>query len=250
MKKSLHLLKNKKGLTLVEVLISLFILAFIMGPILAIYVQSITLNKQSECIMDANYLNQKVTEELYTKTYEEALDSQHTKVSSGDYFTSLKIEPYGTNEDLFGSPPCYFHIVFTDEGGLYLCTPDGNYSIFDTAPSNITIHTTANTYICDTGGSSLSGSKRSTAPCAVIVNMMYKPASVNLSLELHGNCTAVVYCTNANESDVTIAGDKTIFRGLKKGDKSLIIATVDIYNDIDDTTSLAVTENVMQLQNF
>lgn len=56
---------NRKGMTLIEIIVSLAILAIIIVPFLNMFVQSTVTNKKSEIILDANYVAQRVMEDTY-----------------------------------------------------------------------------------------------------------------------------------------------------------------------------------------
>jgi len=76
------MMKNEQGLTLVEILASLVILAIIFISIISILNQSARTNKTSEEIIDATYVAQTEMEHIYklSKDTDKTIDSIHDYV--------------------------------------------------------------------------------------------------------------------------------------------------------------------------
>ncbi|MDI9477018.1 MAG: type II secretion system protein [Natronincolaceae bacterium] len=62
---------KKKGLTLIEVILSLAILGIIIVPFLNIFVFSTVTNRKSENILDATYVAQNIMEQRYAESKNE-----------------------------------------------------------------------------------------------------------------------------------------------------------------------------------
>ncbi|SNR86443.1 hypothetical protein SAMN05446037_100193 [Anaerovirgula multivorans] len=65
-KKIYELLSSKKGVTLIEILISLIIFIIIIVPFLGMFVQSTKSNSLSQNIIDATYIAQSCMEDVYS----------------------------------------------------------------------------------------------------------------------------------------------------------------------------------------
>ena len=103
--KQKNILLNRKGMTLIEIIVSLAILAIIIVPFLNIFVQSTVTNKKSEVILDATYVAQRVMEESYNdsldvdgKTPKPLSGIQNYKdTSGGNYWINKKISSQDSN---------------------------------------------------------------------------------------------------------------------------------------------------------
>lgn len=87
---------NQKGTTLIELLISVFILTFIVGTFLSIYVYSTKTNMNTNELMDGTYVAQTCMEEVY------ALSKASSVTSLSEMESSLSTRHYiatvsGTN---------------------------------------------------------------------------------------------------------------------------------------------------------
>jgi len=241
--------KWNKGMTLVEVLVAVFIIAAVTGPIMAIFVQSASITATSKELTESNYLAQQYMERLYEKTYLEALDAQVDKEAAGGYYVSLDIAPSGTHEELFSSAPCYFHMIYTTTGGMLFVAPDGTYRAYAEAPGSVQVTSTYYGYAVTIDSETITGSTGYMGT-AVIVNTVHKPAAVATSLTLDNSSTAaVLFATPSNYEDVSVSGNAHAYIGVNDGRESLVAATVSVYRQASDTTPVKVIKNIIQLPN-
>lgn len=63
----MNILRSRKGSTLIEVLIAMMILALIVAPFLAMFMQAARANAESRVMMDASYYGQALMEEVKYK---------------------------------------------------------------------------------------------------------------------------------------------------------------------------------------
>lgn len=106
--------KAKKGMTLIEVIISVALLSILMVPISSLVMSSLKNNIDAEDMQKASYIGQKVLEEL--KAYDEVklegesnekyfklLDGDKiTQVSDGEFLGSFDRTIYGSNSESIG----------------------------------------------------------------------------------------------------------------------------------------------------
>ncbi|NLY44959.1 MAG: prepilin-type N-terminal cleavage/methylation domain-containing protein [Tissierella sp.] len=90
-------MKNRKGLTLIEVILSLAILGMITIPLLNMFVFSTVTNSKSEDVLDATYIAQQIMEERYneSKNGEEIPLNNEYLDSSGVYWIEEKVSNEG-----------------------------------------------------------------------------------------------------------------------------------------------------------
>jgi prepilin-type N-terminal cleavage/methylation domain-containing protein len=83
-------LYTRKGMTLVEVIISMAILAIIIVPFLTMFVQSTVTTRKSEVILDATYVAQSNMEELYSLSISKTLSDSIIQLTDND-FEAIKV---------------------------------------------------------------------------------------------------------------------------------------------------------------
>src|SRR5690625_1966149 len=78
---------NQKGLTLIEVLVSLVIISIILLVVLFVLLQIIQTNKTSQTIVNATYVAQTEMEELYERSQNQSFDEwvDQIKLDSDNY---------------------------------------------------------------------------------------------------------------------------------------------------------------------
>ena len=99
---------------MIEVIISIAIIATIALPLLSIFVQSIKTDRAANDVLNANYISQDYIERLDALTYLSALGSVPNHAETGDYYLSASITPYGTVNGLFDTSCDYAHLVCFD----------------------------------------------------------------------------------------------------------------------------------------
>ncbi len=249
MKKRKPLLKRNNGFTLTELLVTIFIIAFVLGSIIAIFVQSIQSRTSAEKVTRANAAAQKYVEGLYSKTYPAVLAMQTDKTSYENFYLKFGLQPYGNGDAVAGSNPSYAHIIFTPSGGCYIVGPDGNYSIHLIAPYSIYINSSEKSYSINHDGVSFSGSKP-IGNTFIIINAAEKPAGSITNITMGSNIKGAYYCMNGNEASVTFTGGEvTVYKQVLKADKSLVRAKIELYEKNTDKDKLTVIENMIQLKN-
>ncbi|SHH46238.1 type IV pilus modification PilV family protein [Tepidibacter thalassicus] len=87
------MIKSNKGLTLVEIIVSLAILGIIIAPLSSLFVSTIKINKDSENRMKADLLAQKYMEE---EKHSDVTGEKNETISDGDFQINKKVEKYGS----------------------------------------------------------------------------------------------------------------------------------------------------------
>ncbi len=164
--KRLSPLQNEKGMTLLEVLVAVFILAIIALPLLNLMAANIRTTQSAEQIVGSAYTAQSLAEELYAKSYTELFASQYSKQPYHGKFASVKVVPSGSYPDLVGGgQACYAHLIFQG-GSATFVGPDG---VLKTGSAGNVSLSVSGTGYSVSGGVSLSGTKPG-KPLVLIVN--------------------------------------------------------------------------------
>lgn len=71
--KQKNILYKRKGMTLIEIIISLALLSIILVPFLTMFVQSAFTIKKSEVVLDGTYVAQRVMEDIYNDSQDETI---------------------------------------------------------------------------------------------------------------------------------------------------------------------------------
>lgn len=84
-------LGDRKGMTLIEIIVSLALLAIIIVPFLNMLVQSTVTTKKSEVILDATYVAQSVMEELYLLSISYNFSDSILKLTENEYIEEIVV---------------------------------------------------------------------------------------------------------------------------------------------------------------
>lgn len=186
----MNLKKNRNGLTLLEVLVAVFILAIVAGPLLGIFVNNTTLLRRSYEKTSDTYDARTLLEQYYPYGYA-GLFQQDTHGTprpfgaNGKHYT-LDVSPAGPSGFVAGTP-CYFHLIIPATGsGSFFGPSLSGMHYGDALPAvpaaslaGLTLNTTDTTYeLSDTSGVIASGAKPSGAVPVLLVNM-------NATADLH-----------------------------------------------------------------
>ncbi|SHJ82782.1 type IV pilus modification PilV family protein [Tepidibacter formicigenes] len=109
------MIKSNKGLTLVELIVSLAILGIIVAPLSSYFVNSIKINMNSENRMKANLLAQKYMEE---EKHNDVTNEKDETISDGDFQINKKVEKYDSYSIQKGdefNTDCQIEIGIEDE---------------------------------------------------------------------------------------------------------------------------------------
>ena len=246
----MKLLKSKKAFTLLEVVISIALIAAIALPLLSIFVQSIKTDRAASDVLNANYISQGYIERLDAETYSSALTSLPNHQESGAYYLSASIKPYGTVNGLFDTACDYAHFVCYDNEKLLVVMPDGQWRMFSSVPNNMAIITGGGAYTFTVESITVLAGSMTYNNCAVIINAMKKVSSSEFGITLDNNCAAVVYCRSTAVSDITVAGSSETYTDMIVGDKSLIHVTTRVFDTADSSDPVASAESYINITNW
>lgn len=258
---------NKKGLTLLEVLVATFVLVIVSLPLLNMFVYNTTLVKKAEDMGDTTYLAQSVMEDLQPMGYGALYGLSPTPGAKGSYQIKSVINsstvyvtkqvsidriPYGSFNSLVSGAACYAHLIVSGSTGTFVC-PDGK--LYTGAISSAVTITSSNVTL---GGSSHPLNKPSGANLILIINAGTSSIP-SLTINLPSD-KSVPYVLYALSPDDTIAQTFTITNGSSSsreyrkytsaGDPTpaymLVNAVVKVYKP-DGTTVDSLFQNTMKV---
>ena len=248
--------KNNKGFTLLEVLISVVILSVIITPILAVFTSAFKTTVISQNLLDGAYIAQNVYENLVAEDYDSLLTLPAAKAlfdsdgdGADDCYVQKKIYPDGVYSDLTTtSSPSYLHINIIGDQAKMLgssgTSDTANVGSQSVAMGDISI---TNSSYSSTVTVQVSGSqpmtftkKYDTCPLVVIVNIYNKKVnSPNITLTLYGDTSdlyIVEYARKSNHGELVCSQllSSNIYYGVNDHRTTLVHAVVEVF-DINDT---------------
>jgi prepilin-type N-terminal cleavage/methylation domain-containing protein len=236
------MMKNKKAFTLVEVILAVAIFAAVALPLLTVYVQSFKVDTAARGVLNANYISQQYIEKLDAATYPEALSDLPDRQAQGGYYLSAVITPHGAGGGAF------VHLVALNDGKMLAVLPDGNWRLFGSVPSNISVSFSGSQYGLTCDGTSLTGAANASS-CTVVFNAV-NLASISPNVSLSG-CKAVVYCTSDNESNINIvSGEADKYPDMFDGVTSLVHVTASVCDTADASEPVAQSEAYINIRNW
>jgi prepilin-type N-terminal cleavage/methylation domain-containing protein len=240
-------LRETRGLTLVEVIVSIAIFAAIALPLFSVFVQSIKTDKASVDVLNANYIAQDYIEKLDGATYKQALEERPSGTAVGNYRLSAVIKPYGTSP--FGSACGFAHINLSSDGTMLAVMPDGKWSFFASLPSTISLSLSGSNYTFKGGSITLTGNV-GYGYCAVVINATKKPVDTKTTITLGTNCKAAYYCKELIKNDITIdgTGSQETYTNNIIGDKSLVYVKASVYDS--SSKEVAFSESYIHIKNW
>nr|WP_197714789.1 prepilin-type N-terminal cleavage/methylation domain-containing protein [Maliibacterium massiliense] len=135
--------RNKRGFTLIEVLVAVAILAILIVPLLSLFAQSASNGNHADAIVRATFSAITVLEERNALTYEALLAHASDTQGQGNLRIVTTLSPYGSADALAGAAdPAYLHVVLRDTYALVLC-PDGAALRYDYPAGDMTLNVTS-----------------------------------------------------------------------------------------------------------
>lgn len=225
----MKMLFNKRGVTIVEAILSIAIFAAIALPLFSVFVQSVKTDRKAYDVLNANYISQGYLEKLDVLTYPEILNGRPQNIKIGDYYLTAEVEPYGSVGSLFPGECSYLHIIMNANKSMLAVMPDGKSRLFTTVPSAISLSISAGGYSFTGGHTTITGSLEY-GFCAMLVNAMKKPADVSTSISLGTDCKAAHYCPALHENDIMFTGSCETYVNIIDGKTSLIRVSASVYD--------------------
>lgn len=253
--RSIKKLSNNKGFTLLEVLISVTILAVIITPILSIFTTSFRITVISQELLDGTYVSQNVYENLVAQDYDTLLSTTAQKQlydvdgdGTDDCYVQINLYPDGVYADLTPvDNPSYLHInfigtqivLFGNSGTSDLANSGTKTnSIGDVTLTNSSSSKTVTVQVA--GNDAMTFEKKYfTSPLVIIANLQNKQLnSQDVTLTLSGDVSdvyVVEYARKSNYEELICDAllESNTYYGINDHSTTLIHANVQVF-DIND----------------
>ncbi len=261
--------QSNNGFTLLEVLISVTILAIIITPILAVFTSAFQTTVVSQSLLDGAYISQKVYEDLVAQDYNTLLSTSDAKTlydsngdGTNDCYIKKAIYPDGVFSDLTSTKiPSYLHINVIGEQIKIL----GTSGTDDTANSGTQITSLGDITITNSSysktvsvhvglNSAMTFTKKyDSCPLVVIVNIFQKKVNTQtITLTLSGDTSevyAVEYARKSNYDELSCAqlALSNIYYGVNDYSTTLTHASVQVFDISDSSKRIGFVEGTFEV---
>ncbi|MEX1377336.1 MAG: type II secretion system protein [Eubacteriales bacterium] len=255
MKRNKRSIKNNKGFTLVEVIVSIGILSVIAMTFLNVFLTSFNNSLKAQEITNYTYATQAVIEELRTYDYGKLLhykmdhpDKEAFDINGDgrdDCYMKFSVVPYGSlNVTNNGKEPAFVHMIYLVDKVLVIDN-DGNM-IYTSAKVNPTIdlYVEPNTGECTLTVNGITTHFTRNAQdrhVGVILNLNYKDLGYNTILNVTGDIGHVISKAYGNEmileEYIFKQNNQTKdqrFSGIENANSSLVKIKVELYHEQED----------------
>jgi len=266
-KKFKLIFNNKKGFSLVEVLVALLLLSIISMTFLNVFLTSFDLSVRAQDITNYTYATQAYIEELRINDYRELVDyylshssrEEFDTNSDGtvDYHIELTIEPFGSCDRGAGCEEAtYVHIIYFVDKALVVAGDSAAMYV------DIRNETTLSLNV-ENGGTEcllIVNSNRiyfdrpsGSAPVVVMANLDLKDFGYNNELDVYGDVGDVDVKIYGNEIIVeefisnTITPEK--YCGIYNISTSLVKITLELFEESDSTDSFFEMSEIVEIYN-
>lgn len=243
-------MNQNKGVSLVEVLVSIFIIAIIIGPFTGMFIQSTKVRDSTSKQFKAIYIVRNEMEMLMSKNSKEAYEYNGIK-KIDDIYVRTSIEPYSVK-----SGSNCFYIIVKDIGDLkdeiLVFTPNEHKSFLldhDANTFNIEVDITNSYYYLTLGHQTISGSLQSSNKNDICINLIEKKSSNKIIFHITGDAYITIYPGNdknwvlSSDNEYTVV-DKCFYR-----DYSIFKANVEAFEDANLKHSIFEIQNIVRLKN-
>ena len=201
-------LKNQSGMTLLEVMLAVFVLAVVALPVLNLFVFNATLVRKTGEVGDTTYAMQAVMEDLKPLGYSALYACSPLPLAKGKYelksvssptvyvSRSVSIDrfPSGAFGDLVSGEACYAHLILSGSSASLTC-PDGKRYTGLSYASGISVTATKATV----GGVAINLNKPSGKNLVLIIHAGNAAISA-LSVNLNGTAACVLYALSPDDA--------------------------------------------------
>lgn len=237
---------------MLEVLVSVLILASIVTPILSMFVTSFRNTAFSQKTTGGVYAAQAAMESTTGLTYSEILNLPSTRQAydsdadgTNDCFVQIKVYPEGSHDNLASSSEVSYLHIFYDASTLMIFGDDGTSMSVPVGNINLQIEQALCTLTV--GTNTLAFSKKSnTNDLIVIANLINKQYGSTYALNITGTdadkATLVQYALTINAEEVTFSPAidiDNVYLGINNFNTALVHVDVSVFEEDDANTEFS-----------
>ena|GEM_PF-802848 len=250
--------RDQKGMTLLEVILAIAILAIVIGPFVNFFALSARQTQTARKTLESTFVAQKRMESLQMLNYLSALKmGQGERILLDGYYVETICTPYHMDTNR------YFQVVALDgEGGpvLHAVPPSGDISLTDISFSSdivirLKIQNNGYTWSLENSGiDPVTGTLPAgdDDPVIIGVNLMQYSGQNRIRLLVDSDKPSVKvlgYVPLGSEDKLLFDGDLMLYKGYLYRVSSMLKAVVKVYEKEEDGTPVAVNENILSLRN-
>lgn len=243
-------MKDDKGVSLIEVLVSMFLLALIVGPFVGMFIQSSKVNKVTDRQLKAIFAVRNEMEILMSLGAQEVYSSAGVK-NKDDLFIRTTVKPYSPE---IGNH--YFCIIvksldrIRDEIRVY--TPDGSQVFLlegHGSPYTIDVDIDTTSFNMEVDGQSMSGSYCPSSKTGLEINLLSKESPNYLDFIIKGDAEIRVYSGHDDAWNLTYNGPYTLIDRCFYRDYSLLAVKIEAFDDSALHRTIFKIENIIKTPN-
>lgn len=244
--KAINLKKSRNGLTLLEVLVAVFILAIVAVPLLGLFANNAALLNQAYQRTNNTYKAKSLMEGLYSNNYAQLFQqgtfgTRKQDPASGKYYT-VDLSPAGS----VSKTSCYFHLIVGASGSGVFAGADGalssgslpTLSAANIADLRLEATQASTTYnLRQDGSGALLASGKKPAGFMPVILVVTKSETAPIKVKISGEGSVIVYSPpTLPQTSVSAPGASslTIYNDDVPPTKLLVTAVLKVYKTASD----------------
>lgn len=243
-------MNRNKGLTLIEILVAIFIIALIVGPFTGMFLHSTRVRSILSNQLKTIYAVRNEMEKLMVQDSIEIFNSIGIKEIEGIYLRT-SVSPYYPD---FGTR-CFYIMAKNIEPSrdqLIIFTPDG-YKTFlfsgDMESYNIELNIEDELYQLNVADHLIAGSIGSTGKACVQINLIDKESSNHMRFFMTGDVETTIYPGNSVNWDIISNNGYNVVDKCFYRDYSMFKVKIEAFKDASLSHSVFKIENIIRASN-
>ena len=239
-----------RGVSLIEILVSIFIIALIVAPFTVIFIQSTAVRGSTSTELKAIYTARNEMEILMSLSSQDVYEFQGVR-EVNDFFVQTLVTPYSVESS---AESIYIIAKSSSDAGdeIRVFTPDG-YIAFPTEDNletyAVEIDLGESFFNINCADQSMSGKLSSSGQCHIEINLIDKKACNNIAFYVNGNADIVIY-PGGNESwELNYDGEYTVVDKCFYRNYSLHKIQVKVFDNASLRWPTFRLENIVRLTN-
>ena len=241
---------KNKGVSLIEILVALFILALIVGPFTGMFLQSTRIRNIASNQLKTIYTVRNEMEILMSKDAEGAYNSAGVK-NVDDLYIRTSVVPYSAKT---GTQCFYLTAKSLGKQGdaITVLAPDGYRSFLlegDDGSYTVDINIDGWSYTIKVGSRSISGQFRASDKSHIQINLIDKQSSNHLDFNVVGNADVVVYPGSCTCWNLICDSEYTVINQCFYRDYSILKVKIEAFEDASLYPLIYEIENIIRTRN-
>lgn len=243
-------MKRNSGVSLIEILVSLLIIALIVGPFTGMFIQSTRVRSVVSKQLRAIYLVRNEMEKLMAKNAIEAYNSNGDSHIDG-FYVRTSVVPYSIENDT----QCFNIIVKTLDGSeneVIVFTPNGYRALKlhdDGQAHSIEMYIDGSFYEINIANQRISGNFKSSSKPSILINLIDKNLENSLDFSITGDAEIKVYPGSDETWSIANNGGYSVVDRCYYRDYSIFRVEIEAFDDISLNKSFFKIINIIRVPN-